>query len=325
MPRTTQTTLQGSDPTLRWQGIDLRHLAALQAIASHRSFGHAATALHVTQSAVSHQIAQLEDRLGTTLVDRRARGGPDLTPAGAIVVRHADAVFGHLEATVAELDALDHGSSVVRVGVFPSAGAAILPRLIRLVRERNPSLAIQLHEAAEDGALLRLLAAGQLDLAFVVLPVADQRFVTRELVADPWCVVVPGGGRLAAEGSIALRDLARLPLIGLRHGSPLQLGESRLQLAGFTADVVARADDIGTVQGLVAAGIGVAILPRMLLTVRHPAVAICTLADRVEPRRVGLAWLAEQEPAATVRLVVEAAAETLASRLTPTLRGSEPA
>ena len=306
-----------SDPAVRWNGVDLRHLAALQAVAEHRSFGRAATALHVTQSAVSHQIAQLEERLGATLVDRRARGGPDLTPAGAIVARHAVAVFGHLAASSSELDGLASGSTVVRVGVFPSAGAAILPRLLRHLRTSSPELGVQFHEEPDDGGLLRLLHAGQLDLAFVVLPVEDPRCVTRELVEDPWCVVVPGGGRLAARGSITLRGLARLPLIGIRHGSPLQLGESRLRLAGHTPDVVARADDIGTVQGLVAAGLGVAILPRMLLTVRHPDVAICTLADPVEPRRVGIAWRAEAQELASIQTVVAAATDALARPLPP--------
>jgi DNA-binding transcriptional LysR family regulator len=317
----TRSPTDTRDPALRWHGVDLRHLAALQAVAEHRSFGRAATALSVTQSAVSHQIAQLEARLGATLVDRRTRGGPDLTPAGAVVARHAGAVFGHLTAAMAELDALASGSAVVRVGVFPSAGAAILPRLMRLLRSRNPGPTVHLHEEPDDTALLKLLHAGQLDLSFVVLPVPDERFATRELVVDPWCVVVPGGGRLAAEGTITLRGLARLPLIGMCHGSPLQLGESRLQLAGYTADVVARADDIGTIQGLVASGLGVAILPRMLLTVRHPGVAICTIAEPVEPRRVGIAWRADQELAVSLRLVVDAAAEALTPPLTPTVAG----
>ena len=98
----------------------------------------------------------------------------------------------------------------------------------------------------------------------------------------------------------------------MRHGSPLQLGESRLQLAGHPADIVARADDIGTIQGLVASGLGVAIVPRMLLTVRHPGVAICTFAEPVEPRRVGIAWRAGPEPAVSLRLVVDTAVAALA-------------
>jgi DNA-binding transcriptional LysR family regulator len=309
------------EPPLRWNGVDLRHLAALQAVAERRSFGRAAKALSVTQSAVSHQIAQLEDRLGVVLIDRRTPGGPDLTAAGAIVARHAAAVFGHLAATISELDSLASGSAVVRIGVFPSAGAAILPRLIRLLRTRSPGLSIQLHEEPDDTALLRLLHGGQLELAFVVLPVPDERFTTRELAEDPWCVVVPGGGRLASEATITLRSLARLPLIGMRRGSPLQLGESRLQLAGYSPDIVARADDIGTIQGLVAAGLGVALLPRMLLTVRHPGVAICSIVDPVEPRRLGIAWRAGEELAISLRLVVDAAVTALAPPLTPTVAG----
>ena len=316
MPEPARATTDPNHAALRWHGVDVRHLAALQAVAEHRSFGRAAKALHVTQSAVSHQIAQLEERLGATLVDRRSPGGPDLTAAGAVVARHAAAVFGHLTAACGELDSLASGSAVVRVGVFPSAGAALLPRLMRLLRTRTPGLGVQLHEEADDTALLRLLHAGLLELAFVVLPVDDARVATRELVEDPWCVVVPGGGRLAAEGTVTLRALARLPLIGMRHGSPLQQGESRLELAGHTADVVARADDIGTIQGLVASGLGVAILPRMLLSVRHPGVAVCTIANAVEPRRVGIAWRAEQELAGNLRLVVDAAVEALAP-LTP--------
>ena len=318
MPDTRGESEPGSDPFTPWPGVDLRHFAALIAVSTNRSFGGAAATLHLTQSAISHQIAQLEERVGVPLVDRRAAGGPNLTAAGQIVARHASAIFTHLSAVRAELLAQSERVASVTIGVFPSAGAAILPGLLRWLRRQSPALEVAIHEEPEDAALLRMVDSGRLDLAFVVLPVDDERFHTKEVVEDPWCVVVPSGGRLAASGTLALRGLASLPLIGLRHGAPLQQGESRLKIAGYDADVVVRVDDIGTIQGLVAAGLGVAILPRMLVTVRHPGVSICTLADPVAPRRIGVAWSALRQPTAAVAAVVEATVATLAQALGPT-------
>src|SRR5438128_3092341 len=116
-----------------WLGVEVRHLAALQALAAERSFGRAARRLGYTQSAVSQQIATLERIVGQKLVDRP--GGPrpvSLTEAGELLLRHADAIAARLHAAQADLAALDAGDvGPLRIGTYQSVGAKVLPALLR--------------------------------------------------------------------------------------------------------------------------------------------------------------------------------------------------
>jgi DNA-binding transcriptional LysR family regulator len=293
-------------------GVELRHLVALDAIVSERSFKRAAARLHLTQSAISHQIAQLEERVGCVLVDRRAPGGAELTSAGEVIARHAASVLAHLDAAQAELGAQLAGGATVRVGTFPSAGSSILPHTLRRLRDAGAGVHVDVHEDADDEVLLRLVRAGRLDVAFVILPVDEATFQCVELLEDSWYVAVAAGSPLARSvGPLPLRAVAEQPLIGFRHGSPLQLGETRLRMAGYDVDVACRVDDIGTIQGLVAAGLGVAVLPRLLLVVRHPQVAVRPLAEPSVPRRVGLAWSAIGARSAAATMFVDATVDAL--------------
>src|SRR3954453_14386961 len=131
-----------------WLGIDLRHLAALEAIARSRSFGAAARELGYTQSAVSQQIAQLEKLVGQRLVERP--GGPrpvDLTEAGRLLLRHPDPLVAPLDAAQADMAALAEGSAgALRVGIYQSVGARILPALLRRFHEDFPRIEVQVRE-----------------------------------------------------------------------------------------------------------------------------------------------------------------------------------
>ena len=117
----------------RWLGVEIRHFAALQAVASEGSFGRAAQRLGYTQSAISQQIATLERIVGERLVDRP--GGPrpvSLTEAGRLLLRHADSIVARLDAAQADLNALRAGEAgTLRVGTFQSAGARVLPEVMR--------------------------------------------------------------------------------------------------------------------------------------------------------------------------------------------------
>src|SRR5712692_8728285 len=166
----------------RWLGVELRHLAALEAVARTRSFGLAARELGYTQSAVSQQIAQLERNVGQRLVDRP--GGPrrvDLTDAGRLLVRHADAIVAQLDAAQADMAAFAEGAAgPLRVGIFQSVGARILPGLLRRFREEWPRVDVQVHEEADVADLLRLVERGDLDLTFAELPLPEGPFESRE-------------------------------------------------------------------------------------------------------------------------------------------------
>src|SRR5438093_6935637 len=127
-------------------GVELRHLAALEAVARTRSFGKAARELGYTQSAVSQQVAQLERAVGQRLVERP--GGPrpvDLTDAGRLLLRHADAIVAQLDAAHADMDAFAEGAAgPLRVGIFQSVGARILPALLRRFREAYPRVEVSI-------------------------------------------------------------------------------------------------------------------------------------------------------------------------------------
>src|SRR2546426_591735 len=131
-----------------WLGVELRHFAALQAVASEGSFGRAAERLGYTQSAVSQQIATLERIVGEKLVERP--GGPrpvSLTEAGALLLRHAESIVARLQAAQADLQALRSGEAgALRVGTFQSVGARLLPEIMRRFTASWPAVDLVLEE-----------------------------------------------------------------------------------------------------------------------------------------------------------------------------------
>src|SRR5919202_6379499 len=159
----------GSQSTDRWLGVELRHLAALEALAEEGSFGRAAQRLGYTQSAISQQIATLERVVGERLVERP--GGPrpvTLTEAGRLLLRHAESIMARLKAAQADLAALSAGSAgTLRVGTFQSVGAKVLPTVMRRYREGWPDVEIELHESHSDLELASMVERGDLDLSFV--------------------------------------------------------------------------------------------------------------------------------------------------------------
>ena len=276
-----------------WLGLELRHLIALKAIAEEGTFGRAAKRLGYTQSAISQQIAMLERIVGRRLIDRP--GGPrpvSLTEAGDLLLRHADAIAARLQAAQADLAALDAGDAgPLRIGTYQSVGARVLPELLREFCAGWPQVDVTLQESADDRDLIRLVEQGDLDLSFVVMPLDPGPYEVVELFRDPYVLVVPAGSPLASrDRPPSLRELLDHPLISNRTCRTTQRVEDRLRQAGREPNIAFRSDDNGTVQGLVAAGVGVAVVPRLTVDETDPAVQVVDLGDRVPPRRIGIAW-----------------------------------
>jgi DNA-binding transcriptional LysR family regulator len=300
----------------RWLGIELRHLAALQAVAAEQSFGRAARRLGYTQSAVSQQIATLERIVGERLVERP--GGPrpvSLTEAGQLLLRHAEAIVARLDAAEADFRALSEGESgTLRIGTYQSVGNKILPNLLRRFREQWPDVEIKLSESANDRELLDFVERGDLDLAFVIYPRIEGPFEVLQLMRDPYVLVVPADSELATkEAAPNAREIAALPLIGFRQCRSLQQVEGYFTNRGLDLNVVFRSDDNGTVQGLVGAGIGNALVPWLaIVDPDDPRVAIREIDPRVPQRLIGIAWHRDRYRTPASRAFVELAQEVCA-------------
>jgi molybdate transport repressor ModE-like protein len=293
----------------RWLGVQLRHLAALQAVEREGSFGRAARRLGYTQSAVSQQIAQLERVVGQRLIDRP--GGPrrvDLTEAGRLLLRHANAIVAQLDAAQADMAALAEGAAgPLRVGIYQSVGARILPGLLRRFNAEWPRVEVLAQEETDARDLLRLVECGDLDLTFADLPLPEGPFESEEVLRDPYVLLVSAKSELATrETAPPLRELAGLPLVGWRS-----TGEPERFLRGHVPDlnVVFRTDDNGTLVGLVAEGLGAAVVPRLVVNPRNPAVVGLPLGSRIPPRVIAIVWHRDRYRSAASQAFAELAKE----------------
>jgi DNA-binding transcriptional LysR family regulator len=294
----------------RWLGLDLRHLIALKAIADERSFGKAAERLGYTQSAISQQIATLERIVGLRLIERP--GGPrpiSLTEAGRVLLRHADAIQARLLAAKADMSALEAGDAGrLRVGTFQSVGTRVLPTLLRHFSDTHPQVEVLLRESLDEHELLEMVERGELDLTFWALPVASGPYESVELLTDPYVLVVPTDSPLTAlKRTPTLKEIALQPLIGFNQCGSTQAVESQLASTGRAPNVVFRSDNNGTVQGLVGAGVGISVAPRLTVNEDDPSVAVIDLQGRIPPRVIGLVWHRDRHRSPAAQAFVESA------------------
>jgi DNA-binding transcriptional LysR family regulator len=290
----------------KWLGVEIRHFAALQAVASEGSFGRAAERLGYTQSAISQQIATLERIVGERLVERP--GGPrpvSLTEAGHLLLRHADSIVARLQAAQADLQALQAGEAgTLRVGTFQSAGARLLPEIMRRFTQQWPQIDVMLEEH-DDEEIADALERGELDVGFVLLPVGDAPLETVELLRDPYVLLAPVGDELLAWPSLAA--IAEDPLIGFRSGTSMDPVEAAFHGEGLEPRWTFRTNDNQTLQGLVATGAGRAIVPRLTVDEGDPRTVVVELGGVVPPRVIGLGRHRDRYASRATRAFVETA------------------
>jgi len=316
--------------------LNLGRLRVLCEVVSRGSFSAAAESLAYTQSAVSQAIARLEAETGAELVVRDRRGVRP-TAAGATLIDHAEAIFAQVQAAEADLDAvLGIRAGRLRVASFPSAGATLMPLAVATFRERHPGVELTLAEGEpeEIGPRLR---AGEFDLALLFefpgvgegqpddvsagrKSEAGRRAGGRltvglrnvALLEDPMHVALPATHPLAGKLAPRLEDLRDEDWVQTSAVSPCAKHVVRSCLAaGFEPHVTFESDDYETVQGLVAAGVGVALIPRLALTRVHSGIVVRELAPRSPARKVVAATVpgAGAAPAAKtmVRILVDVA------------------
>jgi DNA-binding transcriptional LysR family regulator len=262
--------------------LDVRRMKVLREVAARGSFSAAAEALNFTQSAVSQHIAALERETGTQLVERFSRG-VRLTEAGAVLVEHADAILARLDSAeedIAAIAGLRGGR--LRLVCFQSAGATVIPRAVATFHGRHPDVELSLREAEPDGAAL-MLKAGEVDLALVYdhpATMVTPELELTHLLDDCYDALFPAGHALADRRRLSLADLSDEPwILSTSTCGCRQITESSCRDAGFEPTVAFEADETLAAQALVAAGVGVTLLPRMALTAVHPGTVPRALKD----------------------------------------------
>ena len=274
-----------------WKDLELRHLKVLQAIAESGSLWAAADLLDLSQSGVSQQLATLETIVGERLVERaRGRRQTSLTEAGSLLLRHAQAVVARLRAAQADFAAYASGTAgSLRVGTFQSVGARVIPALLREFAADWAGVDIELTEQEADDQLLVAVEHGEVELSFATYPLPEGPFEATELLQDPYVLAVPASSPIEASRLPRLEELHDVPFIGNRSPHVRARVEETLREHGVEPRVVMRTDDNGTLQGLVGAGIGVAIAPLLTLDDQDPRIRIIRLAD-LPTRRIVMAW-----------------------------------
>jgi DNA-binding transcriptional LysR family regulator len=187
-------------------------------------------------------------------------------------------------------------------------GARLLPTLLASFNAAWPKVDITLTESSDDTELLGLVERGTLDVTFTMVPLVPGPFEFVQLLRDPYVLVVPADSPLARrDRPPSLREIAELPLIGNRVCRSLEAGLQTLRRTGKEPRIVFRSDHNETVQGIAAAGMGVALVPRLTVDASDRRVAVIDLGDRVPPRQIALAWHRDRRQTPAAQAFVEAA------------------
>jgi LysR family hydrogen peroxide-inducible transcriptional activator len=304
-----------------------QQLRYLLALADHGHFGRAAAACAVTQSTLSAGIIALERQLDADLLERCHTKRPIFTPLGLEVVARARTALAALEAvaeTVAVAAARAPLSGPLRLGVIPTVGPFLLPRLMPVLRQAFPRLRLWLRED-QTARLVAGLEAGRLDLLLLALPCACGEAETLPIAPDPFLAAVPAGHRLAARDRVPVGALADERLLLLEDGHCLR--EHALETCGLPRGAAAAtatedgfaATSLHTLVQMVAGGLGATLLPR--LAVEAGVLAGAPIEVRpLEPaapeepapaRTLALAWRPRSPRAAEFRDLVPAIAEAV--------------
>lgn len=289
--------------------IDLRRLQVLRELRQRGTVAATAAALRLTPSAVSQQLAGLAKEAGVPLVEKQGRG-VRLTGQAHVLLEHADVLHAQLERARADLDAWRAGQvGTVRIGSLSTAVVGLVaPAIERLSRSR-PRLRLQVFEI-EGRNCFTQLDAGELDLAIAVednlAPVgADPRYHRQSLLNDPLDVALPRRHPLAVQDSVRLADLADLPWVtGNPDSTCYNVTLASCAQAGFRPDVRHYCNEWDAVCALVAAGVGIALVPR-LAAIRNSRIALRPVRP-IPTRHLRIAVRAGSERSPMLSPVIEA-------------------
>ncbi|HYQ34125.1 MAG TPA: LysR family transcriptional regulator [Lapillicoccus sp.] len=300
--------------------IDAAGLRVMKAIAEEGSFTGAAVALGYSQPAVSQMVRRLEQRTGTVLVERIGRN-VRLTEAGKVLARHAVGVLSALDAAEEEVAAIAGlRAGRVRLMAFPSSSASLVPRALALVKERFPDISVTFSEG-EPPESLAALRAGECDIAVAFAyegtdigrgeDLAD--FVTIKLLDDEVRLAVPLNHPLADRDEVDLVDFTDENWIA---GCPRCRGHllSLTRRAGFAPTVSFETEDYIAVLGLVSAGLGVALVPDLILAAAHTSDVATLSLTPASRRQIHAVTTDDLQRVPAVRATLEALEESARSQ-----------
>jgi DNA-binding transcriptional LysR family regulator len=203
-------------------------------------------------------------------------------------------------------------TGALRVATYQSVGARVLPAVMRRFRTEWPGITMHLSEPNTDPELYVGIERGELDLAFTSIPLREGPFEAQPLMTDPYILLVPADHALATRKSASLADLGDLPLIGSSQCASSLHAEAELAQSGHELEYAFRSDDNGTVQGLVAAGYGVAFVPLLAVNPSDDRVVVLSIEPTVPQRTIAVVWHRDRHRASAARAFIEIALEVSA-------------
>ncbi len=289
--------------------VQFHQLQYFVAVAETRHFTRAAELVHVAQPSLSQQIKSLERELGADLF-LRARGNITLTDAGEALLPLARRILADADTARYEVQELAQlRSGRVRLGATPGLCTGLLPDVLRAFHDRYPGIRLLIEEGGSHD-LVRELARGALDLALVVLPLPtpSPALTTVELLREDLVVVsspeapAPGSGGGGGRGTVRVADLEGERLVMFRHGYDLrELTVAACRAEGFEPDFAVEGGEMDAVLGFVRAGLGVAVVPRMVAARSGPGLRVTPLAPPGLERTIALAHRSDVAPPRAAR------------------------
>jgi len=272
--------------------VELRQLRYFVAVAEELSFTRAAQRLHISQPPLSRQVSSLEAALGVQLLQRNKQR-VILTDAGHVFLARARGVLAELEAAAGMARRASQGEiGRLRIGIGGSAALSVMPAVLRAFRLRYPSVELTLEQLAMSERL-ESLRNGRIDLGFVLLPFGERSLAVERMIRDPLLLAVPADHPLAKKRRVRLKEAEACDFVAFpRTGS---LGYHRrivdtCRHAGFMPRIVRETAPMESVIGLVASGIGIAIVPSMARRLRLDNVAYLPILDKGGHIDFAFAW-----------------------------------
>ncbi|MFA9441404.1 LysR family transcriptional regulator [Uliginosibacterium sp. sgz301328] len=278
--------------------MELKHLRAFVALAEELHFGRAAERLHIVQPALSMQIKALEQELNVLLFERD-RHRVSLSHAGSIFLPEARATLEQAHRAVQRARSAHNGEiGSLRLGEVSSVVPHLLPRLIRRMHARYPDIELVTKDMPSPDQIAAL-RDGRIDFGFVRLPLDARGIQTRELIREPFLVALPSDHPLSARASVSLRDLSEYDVFVLARRFAPGLYDGLLtafQRQGLTLRIGKELGEFTTMIALVAAGMGIGILPSLTAVATMPGLALRPLDLPDFHSSVGLAWTSLDDP-----------------------------